>query len=224
VPFELAAAVSNIYGAASALFLHLGLEKPASTGVNSHITKDEKVLIWGASSSFGAYAAQLATEAGYPVVGVASAHNEQLVRSFGVRDFVDRKSHTVVEDLTALGPFKAVLAAADSAPDQLVLGSVLAAQGGGSFLSTMGLRQGVTLPPGVIGMFRQYLDDYLDPKNVEFTKWLWWDYLEKALQSKKLEVVPIRTLGGLSKVQEAWDLLMHGAVSGQRLIITPDSE
>ncbi|KAI8402269.1 hypothetical protein FOFC_17576 [Fusarium oxysporum] len=44
---------------------------------NSAGRKVEKVLIWGASSSFGAYATRLAVEAGYTVVGVASARNAQ---------------------------------------------------------------------------------------------------------------------------------------------------
>ncbi|KAK3311658.1 chaperonin 10-like protein [Chaetomium strumarium] len=220
VPFEQAASVSNLYGAASALFLHFGLEKSS----HSPNKKAEKVHIWGASSSFGAYATQLAAEAGYTVVGVASAHNADLVHSFGSAHFVDRKSPTVSEDLIVLGPFKAVLAAADAAQDQMVLGSVLAAQGGGLFLSTMGLRPGVTLPEGVRGLFAQYVDDYLDLKNKEFTEWLWCDYLEQALQSGKLRVVPVRTLGGSSKVQEAWDLLHKGAVRGERLVIAPGLE
>jgi hypothetical protein len=147
-----------------------------------------------------------------------------MVQSFGATHFVDRHSPAVSQELVALGPFKAVLAAADSAPDQLVLGSVLAAQGGGSFLSTMGLRQGVTLPPGVSGQFAQFIDDYLDSKNEEFTKWVWWNYLENALQSRKLQLLPVRVLGGLSHVQAAWDLLKRGSVSGQRLVITPDLE
>jgi hypothetical protein len=140
-----------------------------------------------------------------------------MVQSFGATHFVDRKSPAVVQELVLLGPFKTVLAAADSAPDQLVLGSVLAAQGGGSFLSTMGLRQGVTLPPGVRGLFAQYVDDYLDPKNEGFTRWVWWEYLENALQSGRLRLLPVRVLGGLSHVQAAWDLLKEGRVSGQRL-------
>jgi hypothetical protein len=117
-----------------------------------------------------------------------------------------------------------VLAAADAAPDQVVLGRVLAAHGGGSFLSTMGLRPGVKLPEGVEGKFAQYVDDYLDPKNKDFTEWLWWEYLEQALREEKLRVVPVRTLGGLSKVQEAWNLLHKGAVSAERLVITPGLE
>ena len=184
-------------------------------------SKGEKILIWGASSSFGAYATQLAVEAGYTVIGVASAKNARLVQSFGATHFVDRNSPGVSQDLVALGPFRATLAAADSAQDQVVLGLVLAAQGGGSFLTTMGVRQGVSLPSGVSGKFAQFIDDYLDSKNGEFTKWLWWQYLENALQSGNLQLLPVRVVGGLAQVQTAWDLLKRGTVSGQRLLITP---
>ena len=216
--FPAAASVSNIYGAASALFLHLHLKRPTENTSNRN--KTEKVLIWGASSSFGAFATQLASEAGYIVIGVASAHNEGLVRSYGADHFINRRSPTTSEDIIGLGPFKAVLAANDSAEDQITIGNVLAAYGGGSFLSTMGLRKGVTLPPGVEGHFTQYLDDYLDPKNKDFTQWLWWQYLEDALQARKLKLPPVRVLGGLNQVQEAWNLLKEGAVSGERLIIS----
>ncbi|RKK52999.1 hypothetical protein BFJ69_g17850 [Fusarium oxysporum] len=220
--FETACSISNLYGAASALFLHLQLEKPS--GEPKSDRKAEKVLIWGASSSFGAYATQLAAEAGYTVVGVASARNAELVQSFGAAHFVDRESPGNLQELVALGPFKAVLAAADTAQDQGVIAAMLAAHGGGSFLSTMGLRPDVTLPPGVSGHFAQFIDDYLDPENKEFTKWLWWQYLENSLQSEKLKLLPVRVVGGLSQVQAAWDLLKQGKVSGQRLVIVPNLE
>ncbi|EXA30428.1 hypothetical protein FOVG_18197 [Fusarium oxysporum f. sp. pisi HDV247] len=220
--FETASSISNLYGAASALFLHLQLEKPS--GEPKSDRKAEKVLIWGASSSFGAYATQLAAEAGYAVVGVASARNAELVQSFGAAHFVDRESPGTLQELVALGPFKAVLAAADTAQDQGLIAAMLAAHGGGSFLSTMGLRPDVTLPPGVSGHFAQFIDDYLDPENREFTKWLWWQYLENTLESEKLKLLPVRVVGGLSQVQAAWDLLKQGKVSGQRLVIVPSLE
>ncbi|WQF90193.1 Putative NAD(P)-binding domain superfamily, trans-enoyl reductase [Colletotrichum destructivum] len=158
---------------------------------------------------------------GYTVVGVASSQNAQLVKSCGCAHFVDRKSPTVKQELIDLGPFEAVLAAADAAPDQPVLGAVLAAHGGGTFLSTMGLRAGVELPPGVNGAFTAVMEPYLNPKKREFTEWVWWEFLESELTSMRLQHVPIRILGGLDKVQEAWNLLKEGKVSGQRLAITP---
>src|SRR6266498_5366100 len=97
--FEDAAALATAYAPASALFLHLGLERmpqnQASVGDES-----KNVLIWGASSSFGAIAAQMASLAGYRVVGVASARNAGLVKSLGAGiHFIDRSSLSVVADL-----------------------------------------------------------------------------------------------------------------------------
>ncbi len=219
VSFEAAASISSLAYPASELFVHLKLEKPAAHPNPEN--KDKKVLTWGASSSsFGAYATHLAARAGYTVVGVASSKNAQLVKSFGAVHFVDRKSPTVTQELIDLGPFEAVLAAADAAQDQPVLGAVLAAHGGGSFLSTMGLRPGVELPAGVQGNFVAIMDIYLDPKTRDFTTWVWWDLLETELASG-LQPVPVQILGGLDKVQEAWNLLKAGKVSGQRLAIMP---
>ena len=203
----------------SALFFHLGLDRPASETVTG--ASKGPVLIWGVSSSFGSVSSQFAHDAGYKVVGVASGRHRELALSAGVAEFVDRTSPTAIRELVALGPFTAVLAAADSAEDQVKIGEILAAQGGGTFLTTMGVREGVKLPEGVTGYFRQFLDDYLDPKNKEFTRWVWWDYLEQAFREGKLKSVPLEILGGLNEVPRAWELLRSGDVSGKRLIIMP---
>ncbi|GAM40290.1 alcohol dehydrogenase [Talaromyces pinophilus] len=213
---------SNLYGAISALLLHLRLDRPGSAPDSQN--KSKKILIWGASSSFGAAAVQIAASAGYSVVGVASKSNAALVKSLGASEFVDRTNGSATEALIALGPYHAVLAAADSAKDQDTIGAVLAAQGGGTFLSTMGVRAGVKLPDGVTGFFAQFLDDYLDPANAEFTAWVWWEYLEKVLADGQMHVLPSRIMGGLSQAQLAWDLLRQGRVSAERLIIQPNAE
>ncbi|EXJ66185.1 uncharacterized protein A1O5_10801 [Cladophialophora psammophila CBS 110553] len=220
--FEEAASIVTGYGCASALCLHLGLEKPPTRSVAAR--RDETVLIWGVSSSFGAISVQLALQAGYTVVGVASARHAVLTNGFGLSYFVDRSSPNVVQELSALGPFKAVLAAADSAEDQVKIGDVLAAQGGGRFLTATGVRTGVRLPEGVTGSFHQFADDYLDPKNAQFTEWFWWEYLEAAFADRRLKSLPLQVELGLSKVLVAWNLLRQGKVSGKRLIIVPTRE
>ncbi|UKZ94555.1 uncharacterized protein TrAFT101_009424 [Trichoderma asperellum] len=188
----------------SALVLHLHLNKPQ---MPSAISTGEKILIWGLSSSMGIFAAQLARQAGYEVVGVASGRHQELAARFGVTHFVNRTAVDVVTTASSLGPFKAVFAAADSAEDQVKIGKILAALGGGSFLTTMGVRAGVKLPEHVTGHFVQYIDDYLDEKNREFTKWFWWNYLETALEQKQLKSIPVTTVGGLDKTGEAWRIL-----------------
>ncbi len=223
--FEAAAALSSSYNAASALFLHLGLERipVASLTAGPAAQRNEKVLIWGASSAIGSTAVQLAGQAGYSVVGVASARHGDAVKStFGAAHFVDRAAPDAADQLIALGPFKAVFAAADSAADQETIGKVLAAQGGGHFLSTLGVRRETKLPAGVTGAFAQFLDDYLDPAKADFTRWWWWEYLETALREGKLAPVSVDVQGGLNSVVGAWALLRGDKVSGTRLIIAPE--
>ncbi|KAM0253645.1 hypothetical protein ACHAQJ_007157 [Trichoderma viride] len=219
VPFDEAANIATSYTAMSALVLHLGLNKPQ---IPSAAATGEKILIWGVSSSLGIFAAQLARQAGYEVVGVASGRHKELAAQFGIAHFVDRTSAEVVHAASSLGPFKAVFAAADSAEDQIKIGKILAALGGGSFLSTMGVRAGVKLPEHVTGHFAQYIDDYLDEKNRQFTEWFWWDYLENALAEKQLKSIPLTIVGGLDKAKEAWRILKHGENHGTRLIIVPE--
>jgi D-arabinose 1-dehydrogenase-like Zn-dependent alcohol dehydrogenase len=166
----------------------------------------------------------MAADAGYIVVGVASGRHAELAKSLGISSFVDRSSSEVLPTLTGLGPFKAVFAAADSAEDQVKIGEVLAAHGGGTFLSTMGVRKGVQLPQGVSGKFTQYVDDFLNPENREFTEWVWWDYLEKAVSQGKLKSTPVEAKGDLSQTKAAWKALKAGEVSGKRFIICPNSE
>lgn len=207
-PFEDAASLATAYGPLSALFLHLGLERPS--GRTEVAKRDENILIWGVSSSFGAFSSQIAKIAGYTVVGTASGRHAELAKTVGVDHFVDRNSPSVFEDVAALGPFKAVLGAADSAEDQVKIGKILAAQGGGHFLSTMGVRPGVELPNGVTGSFQQFLDDYLENGKKEFTEWVWWSFLEDAFAANSLKTIPLEVKGGLSKVVEAWGLLQQG--------------
>jgi hypothetical protein len=114
-----------------------------------------------------------------------------------------------------------VYAAADTAADQIVIGDVLAAQGGGKFLATMGVRPGVKLPEGVEGYFVQYLDDYLKKENEEFTKWTFGEYLERGLVEGTLKLGNVEVIGGLGSVQSGLDRLREGKVSGKKLVVQP---
>lgn len=106
----------------------------------------------------------------------------------------------------------------------MVIGKLLAAQGGGKFLSTMGVRPGVVLPEGVTGFFVQYMDDYLKSENVEYTKWVFWEYLEGGLVSGSLKLGAVEVLGGLSKLAEGLRKLEAGEVRDKKLVIKPNLE
>ncbi|GAA6020283.1 hypothetical protein JCM10207_003212 [Rhodosporidiobolus poonsookiae] len=63
--------------------------------------KGKVLLVWGASSSVGATAVQLAVASGVQVVATASPSNFALAKALGACAVVDYGSPTVVEDLVA---------------------------------------------------------------------------------------------------------------------------
>jgi hypothetical protein len=123
-----------------------------------------------------------------------------------------------------LGPYKAVFGASESAADQVVIGRLLAAQGGGIFLTTMGVRSGVVLPDGVKGFFVQYMDDYFKPENAEYVMWVFWEHLEGGLVSGNLKLGEVEVISGLGKLAEGLGRLQAGEVKGKKLVIQPNLE
>lgn len=73
----------------------LGLALPGSEIVDRQAT----VLVWGAATSVGNNAVQLAVNAGYRVVATASPRSADLVRDLGAEEVVDYRSGSVVDDL-----------------------------------------------------------------------------------------------------------------------------
>ncbi|ROS75739.1 NADPH:quinone reductase-like Zn-dependent oxidoreductase [Curtobacterium sp. PhB130] len=55
-------------------------------------SRAEVVLVWGASTSVGCNAVQLAHAAGFAVIGTASPHNHELVRSLGAEQVFDYRN------------------------------------------------------------------------------------------------------------------------------------
>ena len=60
---------------------------------------DQSVLVWGASTSVGSNAVQLAVNAGYRVLATASPHNFDYVRALGATEVVDYHSPHAVTNL-----------------------------------------------------------------------------------------------------------------------------
>lgn len=72
---------------------------PPQLNEKSRRGEGRALLIWGASTSVGNCAVQLATAAGYYVVATASPKNWDLVRRLGAREVFDYRSPTAVEDI-----------------------------------------------------------------------------------------------------------------------------
>lgn len=75
---------------------HLALPGPAVPTAES---TGQTLLIWGASTSVGSNAVQLAVAAGFEVIATASPHNFDYVRSLGAAEVFDYNSKTVVQDI-----------------------------------------------------------------------------------------------------------------------------
>lgn len=75
----------------------LGLALPGAGPVDQHAT----VLVWGASTSVGNNAVQLAVNAGYRVLATASPHNFALVRSLGAAEVFDYHRPSVTAEIVS---------------------------------------------------------------------------------------------------------------------------
>ncbi|MEO9132851.1 MAG: zinc-binding alcohol dehydrogenase family protein [Sphingomonas sp.] len=98
--FEDASALPlGISTAACALFQRdfLALNAPAS-GAPATV---QTVLVWGASTSVGVNAVQLAVAAGHAVIATASPRNFDMLKRLGVTAVFDYRSPTVVADISA---------------------------------------------------------------------------------------------------------------------------
>jgi NADPH:quinone reductase-like Zn-dependent oxidoreductase len=76
---------------------HLGLRYPLANPQRT----SETLLVWGASSSVGCNAVQLATASGYEVIATASSHNEAMVRGLGALQVLDHGAADVVDRVVA---------------------------------------------------------------------------------------------------------------------------
>ncbi|MCE0538942.1 zinc-binding alcohol dehydrogenase family protein [Kineosporia rhizophila] len=208
--------------AATGLFQsdHLGLPLPTSVPTE----KNSTVLVWGASTSVGINAVQLARSAGYRVVATASPRNHDWVRSVGAAEVVDYRSKTVVAEL-------------------------LQAIGGQPLAGTVAIGSG-SLPPAVkvarrAKGTRKVASAHPDPvtrlrawrarrKNVQVSAiWgaslkdnevgpaIYTSFLPQALASNAYRAEPRATVvgHGLTDVPNALELLREG-VSGEKLVVT----
>ncbi|CAG1996574.1 unnamed protein product [Fusarium graminearum] len=85
--------------AACALFQkeQLALQLPQTKANRS--STGQTVLVWGASTSVGRNAVQLAVAAGYDVIATASPKNWDIVRNLGASSVFDYRSPTVIDDV-----------------------------------------------------------------------------------------------------------------------------
>ncbi len=180
-------------------------------------------LVWGASSSVGTAAVQIAASLGYTVFGVCSPRHSAMVKKLGAHETFDYNSSSVVKELTqslkssnqqAVVAYDAI-SEHGSAPK---CAEILEAFGGGKLCLTLSYPEDARKPAGVDISQTIAAKICIDK---EFGHWLFNDWLAKSLEDKTFVPSPAieKVDGGIQSIQTALDLHAKG-LSGKKLVIT----
>jgi NADPH:quinone reductase-like Zn-dependent oxidoreductase len=221
VTFEAAAAsILNTAAVATALSIHMGLDRASLMGKAEKNGK--KILVYGGSSSAGGLATSYATAAGYEVVTTSSPKHNDFVRALGPSVVIDhtKSGNQVLSDIRSHGPYDAIFDTIGTLAVTDILAEYLHSIGGGVYYSVLGAEK--PLPAGVEKKFAPYSLAMDQPQHHDFRTWFYRELVPKGLESGIL--VPTRPQwleGGLTRAQEALDLMIEDKVSGRKLLMDP---
>ncbi len=206
---------------AIALFFCLGVSRPTGP-----VTPQKSgLLVWGASSSVGTAAVQLAKNLGFKVFATSSLAHHNYLKSLGAFEVFDYHESSVKEK---------IISSAKAAGTPITLGFDTISEG-----NTPEQAAGVLLESGGKGsklcLTLQWPGKEPQPDGIEISqtgamwigtdqqelgKWLFNEYLEKSLKDGSIVPAPKIELyeGGLDDAQKVLDKLKSG-VSGMKLVV-----
>lgn len=183
-------------------------------------------LIYGASTSVGMYAVQLAKAQGRRVVAVASSHNEELLTGIGADGFVDYKiSGWEARAVELIGGKASQPIALDCiAYPQTVSACariIVACGGHGPSEARIVTTGGTTMDeqvPGVEVQEAMLGETYQNLATFQMVAG-YVKEISELLAALALKPNPIEVLGGLEKVSGGFDLMRANKVSGKKLVV-----
>jgi NADPH:quinone reductase-like Zn-dependent oxidoreductase len=190
--------------------------------------KDKILLVWGASSSVGSCGVQLATQAGYSVIGICSLRNHAMVQSLGAVQCFDQASPTIVKDVAnyirAAHPSNEVVGAYDgiateeTQPILCEILHVLSETGEiktRKFIGSVFGRHAAHGVEVVVNMSQGIEQFYATAAKIR-------PWLEAALEDGRIKCSPEKeVLGkGFDVIQAGMDRLAEGKVSGRKLVVS----
>lgn len=206
----------SVATAAVGIFLSMGIPRPPAKHQGGF-------LVWGASSSVGTAAVQIAASLGYTVYGVCSPRHSAMVKKLGAHETFDYNSSCVVKDITK--SLKASNQQAVTAYDAISehgsapkCAEILEAFGGGKLCLTIPYPEDARKPTGVETSVTFAAKICIDK---EFGNWLFNEWLAKSLEDKTFVPSPAieKIDGGIQSVQKALDIHAKG-LSGKKLVLT----
>ena len=180
-------------------------------------------LVWGASSSVGTAAVQIASSLGFKVFAVCSPQHSSYVKSLGATEAFDYNDSAVVKNITSAAKsagveIKYAYDCISKKPSVSHVTALLEEFGGGKLVLTLPWPEGVKNPENVTvtntAAFRVVTDAQ------DFGKWLFHDWLEKSLVAKTYVPSPaVETVGGgLEGIENA--IYHHSkGVSGKKIVV-----
>ncbi|OKL60368.1 hypothetical protein UA08_04174 [Talaromyces atroroseus] len=200
----------------------LALDLPRTGAAKQHKT----LLVWGASSSVGACGVQMAVQAGYEVIGIASQRNHELVKSLGATACFDHSDATVVDQIVKYveGSGKEVVGAFSAITSDSVLDSLCEILDKISTTTTISVQKLVSsVAPGAeakasrgVTVVTNFVPD-VKSNGFPVAIWAW---LKNAMAQNSIKYAPpCEVVGkGLEEVQQGVDLLAKG-VSAKKLVV-----
>jgi NADPH:quinone reductase-like Zn-dependent oxidoreductase len=209
-----------LYTAATCMLSPTTLDLDPPTSISKPGGKRKTLIIWGASSSVGSCGVQLAIQAGYDVVGIASKKNHEFVKSLGAVAMFDQSDPDIVRGILSAAEGKSVVAAYDATANKdsvealcQILSESKAEQQKICAVLPTALGLGIH---GVQVVFNGGANAREDGKGSAVFEWA-----GKALEDGRLKCAPPAEIvgHGLSSVQKALDLMSKG-VSAKKLVVT----
>jgi len=219
IPLGLATAAVGLFGPKWTGGGGAGLSAPWDEG-NAGKYAGQPIVIFGGSSSVGAYTIQIAKLAGFsPIITTASPSNFDLVKSLGATHPIDRKSTTLVEDIKAIAKdFKIIYDAISLADTQAQAYEILAE--GGQLVLVLS----PTIPEDKLTPNKKIIDIVGSghiAKNREFIVGLY-KKLPQLLESGDIKPDVIQYVaGGLASIPDQLELLKNNQVSGAKIVVRP---
>ncbi|KAL4744959.1 chaperonin 10-like protein [Aspergillus terricola var. indicus] len=211
---------------AVAYFERLGIARPVPTADQQQ--QQSGMLIWGASSSTGTAAVQLAKELGFKVFATASPKNHEYVKSLGASEVIDYRDPHVVAKMALLAkeantPLRYGFDSISEGNSSLLSANTLIASAGpGSKLALSGPWPTADEKPAGIEI-SMTIAAFAFVDHVAMGSWMFNEYLPKAVEQKNIVPAPKVTVvdGGIGAAQEALEIVKAG-VSATKIVVRID--